>query len=234
MAERIDLTGQKFGRLVAVGYAGFERHHARWRCRCECGREVVVAAQKLRTSFTRSCGCLKSEIASASRKARRFSHRIDDAFLRDNLAFDPESRRVVVKVAFGDRLSGEVLDRPSRDGKYFVVKISRRRWLSHRLIWFLVKGEWPPGGIDHRDLDGMNNDPENLRVATKAQNNANSRPRGRSGVKGVSKLTSGRFCARITFNGATSYLGSFDTADEASSAYATAARQSFGDFARIA
>lgn len=30
-----------------------------WLCRCECGREVVVARKELRNGDTRSCGCLR-------------------------------------------------------------------------------------------------------------------------------------------------------------------------------
>lgn len=55
-----DKTGRKFGRLTVVELLRTQRH-AVWRCLCECGREVAVAAGSLTSGHTRSCGCLKIE-----------------------------------------------------------------------------------------------------------------------------------------------------------------------------
>jgi 5-methylcytosine-specific restriction endonuclease McrA len=51
--KRLDLTGQRFGRLIAVSIAG----HRTWHCRCDCGKESVVHTSNLRAGFTKSCGC---------------------------------------------------------------------------------------------------------------------------------------------------------------------------------
>lgn len=56
----INLLGQKFGRLTAVKYAGSKNGRARWRCICECGREVDVYSSYLKTGDTQSCGCMIS------------------------------------------------------------------------------------------------------------------------------------------------------------------------------
>lgn len=62
-----DLTGQRFGRLVVIGRGEKEfinprEHCAVWRCRCDCGREVVVRGYCLTGGHTRSCGCLRSKL----------------------------------------------------------------------------------------------------------------------------------------------------------------------------
>ena len=57
--KKLDLTGRRFGRLTALAPARDARGHTAWRCRCECGNEVVVRAGSLRTGNTRSCGCLQ-------------------------------------------------------------------------------------------------------------------------------------------------------------------------------
>ena len=44
----IDLTGQTFGRLTVIERAGTKHGEAAWRCRCDCGNEVVVTGHKLR------------------------------------------------------------------------------------------------------------------------------------------------------------------------------------------
>lgn len=68
MSKFIDLTGQRFGRLVAVEPIR-ENGHIRWRCECDCGGSAVTTASKLRSGHTQSCGCLQRERTSkASRK----------------------------------------------------------------------------------------------------------------------------------------------------------------------
>lgn len=54
-----DLTGQIFGRLTVLSFAGILKYRAAfWRCRCECGNETVVRSQKLCDGVQLSCGCL--------------------------------------------------------------------------------------------------------------------------------------------------------------------------------
>lgn len=61
---RADLTGQRFGRLTALEYAGSggKQNSARWRCRCrcDCGRETLVTAANLKNGHTTSCGCVQA------------------------------------------------------------------------------------------------------------------------------------------------------------------------------
>jgi hypothetical protein len=60
----IDLTGQRFGRLVVIERAKSGRH-TRWICKCDCGKSTQVYAHDLRrgdTRATRSCGCLQREL----------------------------------------------------------------------------------------------------------------------------------------------------------------------------
>lgn len=57
MTQRINITGQRFGLLVAVSYHG----GTRWNCVCDCGSTAVVASLDLRQGHTRSCGCYRAE-----------------------------------------------------------------------------------------------------------------------------------------------------------------------------
>lgn len=56
---RIDLTNQKFGRLIALEYNG----NSKWKCRCDCGNELLVETGNLRTGNTKSCGCYQRDRA---------------------------------------------------------------------------------------------------------------------------------------------------------------------------
>lgn len=58
------LVGVPCGRLMPI-----ERLDGnKYRCKCECGNEVIVSAGNLRTKNTQSCGCLHKEIASKNAK----------------------------------------------------------------------------------------------------------------------------------------------------------------------
>lgn len=58
-----DMTGKTFGRLTALEYYGSNgKGNALWRCRCECGQEVVTVGGSLRSGKTLSCGCSRRKL----------------------------------------------------------------------------------------------------------------------------------------------------------------------------
>lgn len=61
-----DLTGQRFGRVTVLEYVAPDpgRRGAKWLCLCDCGVRFVTDAGALTRGHTRSCGCLRKEIAS--------------------------------------------------------------------------------------------------------------------------------------------------------------------------
>ena len=61
--KKIDITGQRFGRLVVIREDGKDkRGEYYWICRCDCGNEKRVSSYKLRSGNTQSCGCLQNEM----------------------------------------------------------------------------------------------------------------------------------------------------------------------------
>ena len=57
--------GNKYGRLVVIERAYKEGEtRAFWKCRCECGNNIIVSGKQLRSGNTKSCGCLRKEKAS--------------------------------------------------------------------------------------------------------------------------------------------------------------------------
>lgn len=56
----LDLTGQRFGGLVAIRRALPAGKQSRWLCRCDCGSESTVHLGNLRNGHTVSCGCQRS------------------------------------------------------------------------------------------------------------------------------------------------------------------------------
>lgn len=65
MGKRIDLTGQRFGRLTVIEFAGVKnKRYSYWKCRCDCGSVVTVYTYSLTSGKSQSCGCLHNEITA--------------------------------------------------------------------------------------------------------------------------------------------------------------------------
>lgn len=63
MGKIKNLINQKFGRLTVIEFAGFgSSHKTQWKCKCDCGKEVIVKSNSLITGHTKSCGCLETEV----------------------------------------------------------------------------------------------------------------------------------------------------------------------------
>lgn len=62
MGRRVDILGQRFGRVVVIEEANLriERRLA-WVCQCDCGKITNLRSSSLRSGKVRSCGCLLRE-----------------------------------------------------------------------------------------------------------------------------------------------------------------------------
>lgn len=122
-------------------------------------------------------------------------------------------------------------------------------------IWYATRGVWKNRRVvtlrlhreiakraglpaspryDHRDGNGLNNQRANIRPCTSSQNmaNSNKQPNTQSRFKGV-YLESGRWRSVIGLGGKRVSLGYFDDQKSAALAYDSAARENFGEFARL-
>lgn len=114
---------------------------------------------------------------------------------------------------------------------YIYIGINNKIYAAHRLAWLYEYGEFPKKFIDHINNNRSDNRIENLRLATKSENNRNAslRKDNKFGLKGVT-LKDGKFYSQITINGKKKYIGSFNTPQEAHNAYAIKAKEVFGEF----
>ena len=55
-----DETGNIYGRLKVLSFSHTNNGFAFWNCRCNCGKEIIVRGNALRTGAIKSCGCLTS------------------------------------------------------------------------------------------------------------------------------------------------------------------------------
>lgn len=71
MGIPIDLTGQRFGRLVAQTLVSSDAQGRRWLFHCDCGESVTTRASAVRYGKAQSCGCLQKEKASENASIAR-------------------------------------------------------------------------------------------------------------------------------------------------------------------
>ena len=69
----IDLTGQRFGYLTAMSYAGSNGQKSLWTVKCDCGTQKVLVASELRQGRVRSCGCQMGAMVGASQTTHGLS-----------------------------------------------------------------------------------------------------------------------------------------------------------------
>ena len=89
MSAKIDITGQQFGRLLALEPIDKRKGSSIvWKCQCDCGNVTCTRGTSLRKGYTKSCGCLSKEITSKITRKDITGHRFDKL-----VALEPTSRR---------------------------------------------------------------------------------------------------------------------------------------------
>ena len=56
-SNRKDITGNRYGMLVVLGYESTRKCGAYWLCRCECGQEKAIRGASIKNGSIVSCGC---------------------------------------------------------------------------------------------------------------------------------------------------------------------------------
>jgi hypothetical protein len=91
----IDLTGQRFGRLVVMKLSDIrkgKRNIRLWKCQCDCGKTAYVRSSSLRRGHTTSCGCYINEkqfVDLTGRKVGRLTVlKLSDTKLGKSIAWD--------------------------------------------------------------------------------------------------------------------------------------------------
>lgn len=166
MGKTIDVTGQRFERLVVIGRSDrISNAGALWVCKCDCGGEAVTTSLKLRNGLIKSCGCRKLEglanfqhgYANKGRTYRTWKE------MRQRCR-NPNGdkwrwyggRGITVCVEWddferflsdmGDRPEGMTLDRIDPDGNYCKANC---RWATSKQQAETNRGCFAPGSTPH-------------------------------------------------------------------------------------
>jgi hypothetical protein len=152
--------------------------------------------------------------------------------LRQELHYNPETGEFKRRKSGGGVLAGARAGGLDAYG-HRTISVMGTRYRSARLAVFYMTGAWPKDDVDHINGDRDDDRWENLRLATRSQNLANMRARGKSGVKGACWVEAkGRWKSQIRVDGKNRHLGYFDTVEDAANAYRDAALRHHGEFAR--
>ena len=134
------------------------------------------------------------------------------------------------------RYAGARAGSVDRQKGYVFINLNTVHVNAARLAWLYTYGRLPVETIDHINGIRADNRLANLREATVAQNSYNRRGFGRSGLKGAYRYPEHgafRWKSCIRAAGKTYQLGTFETAEEAHSAYRAAAVRLHGEFAGL-
>jgi len=209
----IDHTGQRFGKLTVLCKAETVKGHAKWKCKCDCGNEVIVDAGNLRSGHSQSCGyCAKYSFVDPNTVRCDFPSGL--FFL-----IDAEDYPVVSKYKWNFEDSG-----------YVQAKVEGKHVRLHSYL--IGKAGYV---VDHINCLRYDNRRSNLRICSNKENVRNQRIsiRNTSGYKGVSfDRRRGKYSACITVDGKGHFLGYFSEPAEAARAYDFAAIRFFGEYAR--
>lgn len=142
--------------------------------------------------------------------------------------------KLYFRIDRGNKKAGTLAGNQRKDG-YIDIFICGKLVRAHRLIWMMHHGVMPEF-IDH--INGIRNDNriENLRVATRSQNQMNLKKRvdNTSGYTGVVwHRLSNKWIATIQINYKSKYLGLFEKKEDAILERKKAEQLYFGEFARI-
>lgn len=245
---RDDLAGKRFGMLVAVAPSEERKSgYIIWRCRCDCGNEILVESRYLKRNTIHDCGCVPRMKVKRDLRGKRFG------------------KLTVLKPTDARSLSGDMiwicqcdcgksteaasslLLRGGKKSCGCLAKPPRKDWIGKRfgrleVISYAGKSNghhmWACRCDCGRELEvrqsnlksghttscGCKFEPNEVRHmvdGTCVEIIASKKlfTTNTSGIRGVYlNKKSNRWIAQITFKGKTYYLGSYETKEEAAQA----------------
>ena len=213
------------------------KHRARWLCECLCNKHtrLIIDGANLRNGVTKSCGCLKSELAAVRMKELKrklneynlfgdygvgwtyntenpFYFDLDDYYkIKDYCWYETDKGYIQANIPNGDKV----------DGRGF-IKL-------HRLV---TDNQWEY--VDHINRNKLDNRKVNLRECSRSQNGMNRDlySNNKSGITGVYyNEDKSRYEVSVKINCQQQYLGCFTDKKEAIKCRLQAEAKYYGEFA---
>lgn len=152
--------------------------------------------------------------------------------LNELFTYDKETGKLYWKAKAGNVKVGSEAGSDNGRG-YLRAGINKKQHVVHRIIFLMHKGYYPEV-LDHIDGNTHNNRLENLRPASRSQNQHNRKigKNNTTGYKGVSyHQRTNKFSATICHNYKYIWLGRYNTPEEADKVVRAAREELHGAFA---
>lgn len=233
MANIIDVTGQRFGRLTVIEQGEYHISKSggktvQWKCLCDCGKICLINSSRLRSGKTKSCGCYHKEVTQKALWERNKKYNTYEEHGDYMTGFTLRGEKFYIDTSDYEKVK-DICWYVARNG-YIKGMIGRTSVFLHR---FLMQ---PPDGkfVDHINHQHEDNRRKNLRIVSHWENMKNvktDRKNNTSGCVGVGWMKQrNRWGARIQVNGKTRYVGFFKNFDDAVLARKTAEEKYYGEF----
>lgn len=229
-----DLTGQKFGKLTVLKFAGVKSSHSLWLCQCECTKETVKSIQALHKNKRLMCEECEDKLKKVVPEHVKKENDVE--------LIDDDTIRVNGKILF-DKTGWDIVSKYDRyisvnESGYAYMKYKGETIFIHRLLLGLpIRYDSNTQLIgEHKDNNRLNNKLSNLRIKTKPENpknctkykNTKNTYKGTSYHKHINK-----WGAYIQSNKKSFYCGVYKTEVDAAIAYNTASYFLHGDMANF-
>jgi hypothetical protein len=160
-----NIIGNKYGRLTVLEDTG-KRYNTTviWKCQCDCGNDIEIRGDAIRSGNTKSCGCILKEKV-AERNISRSTH--------------GHSKRGNISREYNSWANMKTRCYNPKNKDYHIyggrgIKICER-WLNSFDNFFIDMGERPEGKtLDRIDSDG-NYEPSNCKWSTPYEQRMNQR-----------------------------------------------------------
>lgn len=231
MGRLIDLTGQKFGRLMVkrLGKHG-SNIKTTWFCTCDCGADdVEVRADQLKSGETKSCGCYNNENCRELGKQRK-KYNTYDMTGKYGMGYTTNGEKFYFDIEDYDKIK-DCYWSVGNTG-YMRTADNNGNWmLMHRLIAGILDD--PKFQVDHINHNTTDNRKVNLRVCSNSENarNRDVSKYNKTGVTGVYwHQARKKYAAAITVNYKKISLGYFEDINDAIEARKEAEEKYFGEY----
>ena len=212
MRKCADITGQRFGRLVAIKRV--ERPNTNlsyWLCKCDCGKEKEIFLGSLKRGYTTSCGCYHSEVfkenvRKSNKKYNEYEVVGDTVYVTmkysQTMICDVDDWERLKDVCWSKDKNGYAIGTPKgeKNIKFHIAVMGKREGMF----------------IDHINRNRLDNRKCNLRFVTPKENtwNIGVGKNNKSGVVGVYKRQN-KWVASIGINRKTYHIGIYNNFEDA-------------------
>ena len=219
----IDLSGMKYGRLTVKSFAYIDKKHERamWNCVCDCGNEIVVSRQSLRTGDRVSCGCYHHEyVMGAVKKMHELNKKHNEIIECGNFAKIKLSNCNELAIIDSEDID-KVKDFYWHKSQFGYAHTNKSDGKNHKTLKLhrLIIENIPQGlTVDHINQDKLDNRKSNLRIVTQMENNNNNyktKARSNTGIKYIYLMRNNSYYVHYSRYGKQYHVGTFKTLHEA-------------------